>query len=113
HEGGPAGAALLGYFPISVRNSIIADNIDVPAVYGDLDTYVQGPIDVDYSLIGVPSSVAADSVTAGTGNLVGVDPKLGPLADNGGATLTHLPLEGSPAIDTGDPAFTGLTTDQR
>src|SRR5690606_37801366 len=64
HEVGPAGAALLGYFPISVRNSIIADNIDLPGVYGDLYTFEDGPIDVDYSLIGVLSSVAADSVTA-------------------------------------------------
>jgi predicted outer membrane repeat protein len=45
------------------------------------------------------------------GNLVGgpihgvIDPKLGPLADNGGPTLTHLPLPGSPVIDAGDPSF--------
>ena len=29
------------------------------------------------------------------------DPLLGPLADNGGATLTHVPLDESPAIDAG------------
>ena len=32
------------------------------------------------------------------------DPMLGPLADNGGPTKTHLLLAGSPAIDAGDPA---------
>jgi hypothetical protein len=37
---------------------------------------------------------------------------LGPLADNGGPTLTHLPLEGSPAID-GGACVIGLMTDQR
>lgn len=37
---------------------------------------------------------------------------LGPLADNGGPTLTHLPLEDSPAIDDGE-CVTGLTADQR
>jgi hypothetical protein len=31
------------------------------------------------------------------------DAMLGPLADNGGPTLTHLPLAGSPAINTGGP----------
>lgn len=31
----------------------------------------------------------------------GVDPLLGPLQDNGGDTATHLPLLGSPAVDTG------------
>ena len=33
------------------------------------------------------------------GDLPGVDPKLGPLADNGGRTETHALLPGSPAID--------------
>jgi hypothetical protein len=31
---------------------------------------------------------------------------LGPLQNNGGPTLTHLPLSNSPAIDAGDPNFT-------
>ena len=31
-----------------------------------------------------------------------IDPLLGPLADNGGTVLTHLPLLGSPAIDRGE-----------
>lgn len=45
--------------------------------------------------------------------------KLGPLQNNGGLTLTHPLLAGSPAIDAGDPAFDpnafdpALTTDQR
>jgi len=34
----------------------------------------------------------------------GLDPLLGPLANNGGSTLTHALLPGSPAIDAGDPA---------
>ncbi len=33
------------------------------------------------------------------------DPMLGPLQDNGGPTLTHALLPGSPAIDAGDPNF--------
>ena len=33
-----------------------------------------------------------------------LDPLLGPLADNGGLTLTHALQAGSPAIDRGDPA---------
>lgn len=41
-----------------------------------------------------------------------VNPLLGPLADNGGATLTHLPQPGSPAIDGGQCA-PGLVADQR
>jgi hypothetical protein len=39
-----------------------------------------------------------------------LDPKLGSLADNGGPTLTHALLAGSPAVDKGN---TDLTDDQR
>jgi hypothetical protein len=46
------------------------------------------------------------------GNLIGgplssggpIDPRLGPLANNGGPTLTHALVPGSPAINAGDPA---------
>jgi CSLREA domain-containing protein len=41
-----------------------------------------------------------------------IDPMLGPLANNGGPTMTHALLEGSPAIDKG-VAVEGITTDQR
>jgi DNA-binding beta-propeller fold protein YncE len=46
-----------------------------------------------------------------------LDPQLGPLANNGGPTLTMALLHGSPALDAGDDALLGppyhLTTDQR
>lgn len=38
------------------------------------------------------------------GSLNNVDVKLGPLASNGGPTMTIMPLNGSPAIDAGDEA---------
>ena len=39
-----------------------------------------------------------------------INPLLGPLANNGGATRTHAPLVGSPAIDAGNSS---QLTDQR
>ena len=48
----------------------------------------------------------------GDGDLSDTDPLLGPLADNGGPTLTHLPDPGSPAIDAGDSGACP-ETDQR
>jgi predicted outer membrane repeat protein len=42
----------------------------------------------------------------GPGDQINTNPLLGPLQDNGGPTLTHMPLPGSPAIDAGDPNFT-------
>jgi hypothetical protein len=41
----------------------------------------------------------------GPGDQINTDPLLGPLQDNGGPTLTHALLPGSPAIDSGDPNF--------
>jgi hypothetical protein len=55
----------------------------------------------------------------GSHNLIGGDPMLGPLADNGGPTQTMALLPGSPAIDAGnnllavDAQGNPLTTDQR
>lgn len=69
---------------------------------------------VSHSLVQVSAADALTAVTAGIGNLQGIGAQLGPLADNGGPTFTHLPLVGSPVIDAGDPAITGApATDQR
>ena len=46
------------------------------------------------------------------GSLNNIDPKLGPLSDNGGPTLTMALLLGSPAIDAGGNE-TALSADQR
>ena len=43
---------------------------------------------------------------------IGLDPMLGPLADNGGRTRTHALLPGSPAIDAGNNGG-GFLWDQR
>jgi hypothetical protein len=51
------------------------------------------------------SSDDGGGVLNGLGDQINTDPLLGPLQDNGGPTLTHLPLPGSPAIDAGDPNF--------
>lgn len=45
-------------------------------------------------------------------DLTDTDPVLGPLQDNGGDTLTHLPLANSPAFENGDDAACPVT-DQR
>jgi hypothetical protein len=42
----------------------------------------------------------------GPGDQINTDPMIGPLRNNGGRTLTHALLPGSPAINAGDPNFT-------
>jgi hypothetical protein len=65
---------------------------------------------MSYSIIG---NTFESGLPSGFGveNLLDVDPQLGALADNGGPTLTHAPLPGSPAIDAGDPEFNPLSFD--
>ena len=58
----------------------------------------------------VRASVTVDGGTI-TGTALTTNPLLGPLADNGGPTLTMAPGPASPAIDAGSAS--GLTTDQR
>lgn len=69
---------------------------------------------VRYSLVGSADLGSLNAINAGTGNILGQPAGLGPLADNGGPTRTHLPLAGSPAIGAGNPAIVGApATDQR
>ena len=56
----------------------------------------------DYNLLKDISSASVVGVT--THNITGLDPKLGPLSNNGGRTLTHGLLPGSPAINAGSNA---------
>ncbi len=61
-----------------------------------------------FNLVGVDTGLTG--ISNGTnGNQIGtgaspIDPLLSPLADNGGPTMTHQLLTGSPAIEAGDPA---------
>lgn len=91
---------------LSVSGSIVAGNTG-----GDL-TQTGATVTAQYSVLG---SVGTTGITATGGNQVLVlDPMLGALADNGGSTQTMLPQAGSPAIDHGDPTWSGTpATDQR
>jgi hypothetical protein len=88
----------------TVANSIFAGNSAGSGVdfNGTMNSY-------DYNL--VQSSAGLNIIGATANVLIGLDPMLGPLADNGGPTLTHALLSNSPAIDKGH-SF-GFPTDQR
>src|SRR5438445_1314778 len=51
------------------------------------------------------SSDDAFGILTGPGDQIETNPMLGPLQNNGGHTLTHALLPGSPAIDAGNPNF--------
>jgi hypothetical protein len=63
-------------------------------------------------LIGDAGTAGGISNGGPNANKVGIDPMLGPLADNGGSTTTHGLLVGSPAIDAGKN-LTDDVVDQR
>jgi uncharacterized repeat protein (TIGR01451 family) len=102
---GDGGGIFLNSGTLTINDSIVADN--TAATNNDLD----GTFDASYSLIETPGTAAVNNIT---GNILGTDPQLAPLANNGGPTKTHLPAATSPVINTGDPAFVPPpATDQR
>jgi MYXO-CTERM domain-containing protein len=81
---------------VDLVNTIVGGNTgaDVTQYYGSFT--------FNHCVIQSPSGI----VVPPSGNITGVDPQLGALQSNGGPTFTHLPAQGSPVIDAGDPAFT-------
>jgi hypothetical protein len=96
----------LGGATITYFHSIIAGNEG--ALYDDASP---ATLSASYSL--VQSSPA--EVVVQNDSLFGADPLLGPLADNGGPTRTHLPDPASPVVGAGDPTimFVVGSADQR
>ncbi len=95
-----------GGYTLTLANTIIAGN---SAPTGpDVDGAVTS---LGYNLIGNSSGGSGFAAS----DLVGVNPLLGPLQDNGGPTETMALLPGSAAIDAGNNALipSGITTDQR
>lgn len=87
----------------SVRNTIVATN--TASTGADCAGAVESQ---GYNLF---LATAGCTVSGQTPlDIVGLDPMLGPLADNGGPTFTHEPMAGSPAVDAGQ---SDATVDQR
>ena len=114
HGGGLFVFAGGGDATTTLDNTIVAGNLRVGGGADDVSGGVNAAASSD-NLIGDGTGTnLADGVN---GNLVGtrkqpIDPRLGPLQDNGGPTRTMALLAGSPALNRGDPALAG-TPDQR
>lgn len=92
-----------------LNNTIVAGNDDGRDFAPDISASVIS----QYCLVGKMDGSDGWGQTDLTGTIDDpLDPKLGVLANNGGYTKTHALLAGSPAINTGNPAFRN-TTDQR
>ena len=117
HDGKPWGRAGGISGVVTLNNSTISNNYASLSAGGLEGSGTLGNTilnnNSDANLTGAFTSLGYNlSSDDGGGNLTGpgdqinTDPLLGPLQDNGGATLTHALLPGSPAINAGDPAFT-------
>ena len=103
---------------VTVVNSIVAGNTDNGTAPNIRALELVDNLMVEHSLIG---DTTGSNITGSTGNrnILDQPTMLGPLADNGGPTLTHALLSGSPAVDAGsdtlaiDTDGNLLTTDQR
>ncbi|HEX8197926.1 MAG TPA: carboxypeptidase-like regulatory domain-containing protein [Pyrinomonadaceae bacterium] len=102
--------------PANLNNTIIAGNT-VPNASAFPDFRGQISSASAYNIIGNDQGMFNQRIFNNTnGNQVGtpanpIDPRLAPLANNGGATQTHALMPDSPAIDKGNTS--DLNTDQR
>ena len=110
------GGGTYNHYAIMLTNSIVAGNLPNPNMFD-----VSGALTPSsaFNLIGVGEGMTGISDST-NGNQVGtvatpIDPRLGPLQDNGGPTKTMALLPGSSAINTGSNALlpTDLVNDQR
>ncbi|HEY1354858.1 MAG TPA: choice-of-anchor Q domain-containing protein, partial [Solirubrobacterales bacterium] len=108
HATGPeakgGGVTVSSKNPIQLEDTIVAGN---SADTGGAD--LSGPIDAAFSLVGNPADATLTEAVAGS-NLIGADPQLGPLEDNGGPTSTMALAPTSPAVNRGSGS---LGVDQR
>ncbi|MFN2577805.1 MAG: choice-of-anchor Q domain-containing protein [Pyrinomonadaceae bacterium] len=114
---GTGGGLLVGG-TATIYNTIVAGNFKGTGLARD---DVNGSLDAGSSFNLIGDGTGMTGIGNSNGNQVGtnvspIDAILGALANNGGPTLTHALLAGSPAIEAGDNTSAdnaGLTTDQR
>ncbi|NEO85354.1 MAG: CHAT domain-containing protein [Spirulina sp. SIO3F2] len=112
-NGDGGGVAVRGTHANQIVNTIIANNLDAGAQAPDISVNLSSST-VRYNLIQNTTGITGATIaTAVNGNIVGKDPRLAPLANNGGPTPTHALLPGSPAINAGENAAVTYRFDQR
>lgn len=112
--GGGGGINNAGAGTVRLGNTILARNVNAGGSGHDCSGSLTSR---GYNLIQNTSGCIIDGDISG--NLIGLDPNMGPLQANRGLTQTHALLVGSPAIDGGSQATPGSggtaceVTDQR
>ena len=97
-------AFLCAFTGIVLENAILLDDV-APMGPEVFMTNSQTNVSLNNSIVYNSGSGSGACPTLFCTNMTYADPKLGPLADNGGHTLTMLPGPGSAVIDAGDNAI--------
>lgn len=108
-----AGGLLIQDSAARISNSVMSGNYeaDQPGNLSDCERpSTRGPVTGSYNL--VQAHGTCEFLVAPT-NLLGLDPLLSPLGSYGSPLPLHLPLQGSPLIDAGDPGEGCARTDAR
>ena len=110
--GAVGGGGILVQFPGSLTLTSVTISANYAITYG-AGIFGNGPVVItaNNSIVAGNTNPGTNTgqnvypgITTGLDDLIGSNPKLGPLANNGGPTQTMLPLPGSPAIDNGSDA---------
>jgi hypothetical protein len=117
---GDGGGLYNGGSLVALRNTIIAGNFAASPFPAGADCLASRAAPLTSQGHNLIQDASACTITGDvTGNIVGQDPKLGVLAQNGGTAPTHALAAGSPAIDAANPSTPGsggaacAVTDQR
>ena len=109
--GNIGGLGISSDIPVPLTASVISGNSAPtdPDIGFEPGSFAQA--NLEFSLVGVDSTTGTLNFDTASSSLLGQDPLLGPLADNGGPTFTHLPGDGSPLIDAIPPGSAGCGGD--
>ena len=127
NEAATGGALYLfgGFGGLTISNSTVTDNAATSAGGGISKGSLASRLTIESTIVsgnnlngsannlagrgfsGTFNLLGSGVTSFGSNNIISDNPLLGPLANNGGATLTHALLEGSPALNMGDPAVSG------
>jgi hypothetical protein len=119
HRGGTDGSRCTDYAtvlldggwegPMHLESTIVTNNTCASNPYHDIGRY---EYNTDLVLVGADNLVTSSNMLQLPPDTISLDPRLAPLANNGGRTKTHALLDDSPAIDMGNNAA-DLAYDQR
>ena len=95
--------------PMQFESTIVTHNTCAGNPYYDIGKF---EFDTELMLAGADNLVTSSNMLKLPPDTISLDPRLAPLADNGGPTRTHALLADSPAINAGNNVA-GLAYDQR